>query len=379
MSVSFTVAPSFPVSGKSCRISFSASTGSRVRLFVTTAPASSKFTKELTDNGATRTQVYEGDVSAPFDFVPDVGGVYTFAAQEIQTPGFVGGFKGDTRAFIDIGGGTLGSEKILSPESTLTLYVGTRLSLRLGAGGDTATLAFWVWNDTIRATTVAVHGEATPAVLNPRSERAKTAARSSTVLSAVAGLVGLTAQAARGSDATLRALLDNVRTVASLHFGNAAAHANADSDNQIGTELLPNALAPDSLAPFMNDALTRNRSHYTNDQDGTGPGSAGSSSYHKIAGNIVPDYGNATLFRSVASPEEALNAIADLIRAHEAHRVDTTVHTAADNTYVVSATIPQLITVMRKFLESVAKSTPTAALGDSSGAALLKAWGAKEG
>lgn len=378
MSITITPSPTYPVSGRTVKLAFVASTGTRVRLFIKSAPQDSKFAKELSDSAAQRVQVYSGDIATPFEFFPDVGGVYTFTAQEIQVPTFPGAFKGDTRGFIDIGGGTLGTEKVLG-ETDVTLNVGVRLLFQLGARPDLASLVLWVWGDTIHATTVALHGETTPAIINPVTPRSKTAAKSATVTSALAPLDGMTATTARGSDSTIATLVGNIWSRTMSHYASAVFHANADGDNIIGTAFLPNAIAPDSLNVFVNKALQSLKRHYTNDKDGTGVGSAAGSSYHKPGGTITSDFGNAALFQGVSSPDDTLNGIADAIRSYEAHRIDTTVHNSADNTNNISASVPQLITIMKTFMTATAASTPSAAVGDASGAALLKAWGAKVG
>lgn len=379
MSISITPSPALPASGRVVKIAFAASGGgSRVRLFITSAPSDSKFAKELSDSAASRVQVYSGDVATPFDFAPDVGGRYTFAAQEIQTPTFPGAFKGDTRGFIDIGGGTLGTEKVVG-ETAVTLDVGTRLLIPIGARPDIASLVVWVWGDTIHATTVALHGETTPILTNPSSPRAKTAAKSTSVIADLATLDGTPASDARGSDSTLATLIGQIWSKSMGHYSNATAHAHTDTDHTIDTAFLPNAIAPDSLNVFVNAALKSLTRHYENDKDGTGVGSAGTNSYHRPGGNTASDLGNALLFQGVSSPEDTLNAIADIVRSYEAHRVDTSVHNSADNTNNITATIPKLVTLARDFMTATAASTPAAAVGDSSGAALLKAWGAKAG
>jgi hypothetical protein len=347
-----------------------------VRLFVTSAPADSKLQKAITDSAAQRVELHEGDVATPFDFTPDAGGVFTFLAQEIQTPTFPGAFQGDTRGYIDTGGGTLGTEKILNETAGITLYVGTRISFAIGAQPDTATLVFWVWNDTIRATTTAVQGETSPAVINPKTPRSKAAANSQTVRDAVALLADMAAGTARGSDATLSALVVDIWNKTMGHYTNGTAHPHTDTYNQLGVSFLPNGMSPDAVSLFLNQALTSLRRHYTNDKDGTGPGSASGIEFH-VSG--LSDLVNATLFRGVGAAPDQLNALADIVRSYEAHRIDTTVHNSADNTNTISATIPQLITIIRDFMTVVAASTPTAAVGDSSGASLFKAWGAKEG
>lgn len=345
-----------------------------VRVWCATAPTGSKLDTELKKSDATspRVRVYEGagGSNQPWQFTPDVGGTYSLFAQEYtKGTAFTGGYDGDTRANQ--------VETKVGSEASLSLYVGQKLSCQVGTSQDHATLTFYVFNDTIRQTTIATHGVATPSLDAPNSPRAKTAVRTSAVTSAVNALISspTTAENARGTDTQIATLIADIWNKTMGHYVNATVHPHTDTFNAIGVSFLPNAIAPDSVPLFLNQALKSLKQHYTNDKDGTGPGSASGVEFHKSG---LSDLVNATLVRNANDGNDDLNALADIVGSYEAHRVDTTVHNSADTTNNISATVPPIIDIMRKFLAAVRASTPGAAAGDSSGAALLRAWGFKE-
>lgn len=367
------VTPSLAIPGREVSVAFGLTqTGTNfVRVWCTVAPLDSKLDQEIkkaaTSNA--RAQVYEGDGGAdhPWRHTFDKGGTYTLKAQEYtKGTGFGGGYQGDTRA---------NEEEIkVGSEASLTIDIGKRMKHTLGTGPDTAELALYVFGATIYATTVALHGEATPAVSKPSSPRAATAALDANVATAIAALAGVAASTALPDPATV---VSNFRTKFNAHIAltGGGVHANADSDNF----LLPEPCAPPTpanISAFCTYALRLLRQHETNDS-GTGAGSA-SSGYHQISALNVGDSLNQPLVRGVSGPEDSYAALADLWRAYEAHRVSLAVHGAADSTNSLSA-LPDVLSVHRYFFASLASISATAAPGDSSGAAVLKTWGFKEG
>lgn len=366
--------PQYPVPALVADVVFTLTQASTnfVRVWCVTAPTGSKLDTELKKSDATspRVKVYEGTGGSnqTWQLTPDVGGTYSLVAQEYaKGTAFTGGYDGDTRANQ--------VETKVGSEASLALYVGQKLTCQVGTSQDHATLTFYVFNDTIRQTTIATHGIATPSLDSPTSPRAKTAVRTAAVSAAVTALIGVTAENARGSDTAIATLVADIFNKTAGHYVLGTAHPHTDTYNAIGVSFLPNAIAPDSVPLFLNQALKSLKQHYTNDKDGTGPGSASGIEFHKSG---LSDLVNATLVRSANDGNDDLNALADIVGSYEAHRVDTTVHTTADTTNTINAAIPPIIDIMRKFFAAVRASTPGAAAGDSSGAALLRAWGFKE-
>lgn len=372
------VLPTYPIPGAQFAASFTLTESGTnyVRVWCTAAPDGSELDKKLDETAASspRVLVYEGDGTTAAKDMPwraklDKGGVYTLVAQEYtKGTGFGGGYQDDDRANLE--------ETKVGSEATLSLYIGQRFTSTVGTNPDTAKLVFWVFNNTIRQTTLALHGESTPAVTNPATARAKTAATCAAVAAELSPLIGMavsTALATSSLDVTLADFI--TRFNAHIARTTGSTHANADADNAIVTDLagMP---TPTSLPSFVNEALRRLRQHMTNDS-GSGVGSA-TSTYHSPGAVDTADMTNLPLVRSTSSADDGYAAFADLYRAYEAHRVNTAVHGAADNVNSLAA-IPQLMQVNQRFLESLASTAPTAAPGETTAIALLKNWGFKEG
>lgn len=368
MAIAFTPSPTYPTTKKPVHLDFVATEGgAAVRLFCTDAPLGSKLREQITGSSASRVQVHEGDIATPFEFNADASGVYTFVAQEIQKPTFAGGFKGDPRALIDVGGGALGTQKVLG-ETVLRLNIGTRLTMPLGVGQDVATLVLWVWEDTIRSTSVALHGETTPAVVNPSSAVATTAALSASVLTALAALYDEAAVLAVGSFVTM---ISTARAAINLHLADTATHYTADTSNTI-----PPAISYSNSKGSTPKAVAKMvellRAHMSTDmRDGaTSSFGPGSGDWHQYAGFNMSDGVNAMIAGQPTDVASAVVAFADLWRAYEAHRVDAFVHQAPDETNSLTA-LPPLFEVHRAFLESVQSISPTPAASENPGAPVL--------
>lgn len=377
--------PQYPIPAHNLAVVFSLTqTGTNfVRVWCTVAPAGSALDVELKKSDkatGARVQVYEGQggTDHPWRTKIDKGGAYTLVAQEYtKGTGFGGGYEGDTRG--------APTETKVGSEASLSLYVGNKIETLLGTGADRATLSFWVFNDTIRATTVATHGEATPVVTAPTSDRAATAAKSVGVGLAVLALIGQTATTARGNVSTI---ISNFVTKFNAHIGTAAAvHNAADANNPIKLEF-SGAPTPQNITTFATEALRRLRQHEQNDWNGSGPGSADGSTdpvtgvispapYHKVGGVVQADMTNTPVMHGVGDTNDAYAALGDLWRAYEAHRQSTIVHIGADSTNTLTALSNTIADVHNQFFVALAATSPAASPGESSGAALLKTWGCK--
>lgn len=361
--------PVYPIPNREARVVFTlAGVGANfVRVWVTVAPEGSKLAAELKESTQNRFVVYAGDggENQPWKFTADKGGKYTLVAQEYtKGSGFGGGYEGDP----------LGapSETKVGGETTLTLEIGQKFTQRIGVGVDIATLVVWCWADTIRKTTVALHGEDSPRVENDApTPPAKTAMETSGVVTALAALADTTCTVALG---TLSTIVAQMVTEINDHIALAATtHNAADTHNAIPVELAASP-TPLTLVEFVNDALLKMRRHRLNDHGGdtvvgTPPGT-GSASYHSVGGSKRGDFANMPLFQTAGSQEEAYGALADIWRAHEGHRASTVVHGTADSTNTLTA-LPKMLEVHRQFLAVLASLTPAAPPAQSSGAQLL--------
>ena len=356
MAISLITSPQYPTTRKKTNVTFSASGGGNyVRVWVTDAPPGSTFKTQLDEAGATRLQVFDGDVSGTWYFAPDAGGVYTFATQEYTkgASGYGGRYEGDPEGY--------GSETKIGTESTRTINVGERLTMPVGTSGHRATLVLWVWDDTIRATTYELHGEVSPALIDSTTPRAETATIASAVKTALTALVDMSANTALGTPSSI---LANIRTKLNAHIGSGAFHSNADSDNTVAASFA-NASSIDGAAKMVSELSSKLDRHQRNDS-GSGTGSAGSP-YHNSSG---ADLTHSRLISSASEVADTIAAIADVWRVYEAHRADATVHTSADGTNTLTA-LPKLLDLHRAFLVEIASTSPTAPAAANPGVTLL--------
>jgi hypothetical protein len=336
-----------------------------LRVWVTGAPEKSELTEKLKTSTQNRFEVYEGDggVNNPWRTTFDKGGKYTFTAQEYKKgSGYGGGYQFDPAS--------APSETKVDGEATLSLYIGQKYKVPVGAPPDTVTLIVWCWQDNIRATTLATHGEISPRLdSDSPTPKAKAAMEASTVLAAVAALKDQPYTTVSGSIATIVAeMVDDINAHYAL---GATTHNAADADNVLKLEY-KSAPGPHTLQEFVNAALASLRRHYTNDTGGTTttPPGVGSAAYHQISAVGKSDLTNMPLYTSVGSLAEAYAALADIWRAHEAHRVSTAVHGTADATNTLTA-LPLLLQVHRQYLTVQAAFAPAAAPAQSNMGNLL--------
>lgn len=358
MAVTLATVPTYAAPGRKVRVTPTATGGGNfARLWLTDAPLGSEWRGKIAESTASRLPLADSDSGKAFDFTPDVGGVYVVTAQEYtKGASTYGGTHGDDTA-------GFASETKVGSETTLYIYVGQRLEQTIGTGEHAAKLAVWIWNATIRRTTIAEHGEATPAIYGATSDRAKTAALSTTVATALTALVDVTASTALG---TLATVIDNMLLKINAHMATGASvHNAADSDNDMG-RTLDGASGVDGVVYVAQKMATALRYHMTNSADGAAIGGA---AYHLVT-TVKGDWTNIPAFQSCGSLDQALSVIASVWEAYEAHRVSTAVHGAADSTNTLTA-LPALLAVHKAYAAVVRSTNPTAPASVNSGATLL--------
>lgn len=377
MAITLATTPAYAVPGAKVRVTTSAGAGGDyARLYITDAPSGSAWKLKLAEAGATRLQVHEGEAGRSFDFIGDRPGGYVFFAEEItrNDAAATGGYAGAAA--------NTPSETVVGT-STTTLYLGQRLTAPVGTPADgRAEFVLWVWNDTIRATTLEQHGETTPALrpldANP-TPRMRAAALSTGVQTALAALANVTVTTALGAaDSVLIDIIGKLK----IHAASVTFHANADTDNSWNDDAtwqvfqgVGTYATAQSLAAATRDIVVNLSRHVVNDS-GTG---AGSGDYHEIAAVASADWAN------VPSPAPGsadvmgqLMAVADAWAAFESHRVSTASHLVADTSALTA--LPPLLDVLRYFSASLRSSNPTAPAVENPGALLLAAAaGMKEG
>jgi hypothetical protein len=333
-----------------------------VRVWVTVAPPDSELRAALEQSTQNRFEIYKGDggANAPMRRKFDKGGKYTFVAQEY------------IRGASDYGGGYQGapdgapSETKVGTEATLELFIGQRMTAEIGAAGDTATLVLWVWDDSIRATSKAVHGEDSPVIQSEQpTARASAAIESTTVRDALDGLVDLTVDdAISGWETVLSDFISRWND----HVGDPTIHQDSDTANSIPVGLKSSQSAT-AIKEAIAEVLLRVRYHYTNDVVLAGVTSGrDSGDFHNVSGKK-----NDTLNMPIvagAGDAEAFWALADLHRSYEAHRVSTAFHDNADTVNALTA-LPPLLLVASEFFSVLASTSPPTPPAQSSGAVKL--------
>ena len=367
MTVTLTTNPPYALTGL-IPVTVAASVGNFARVWVTNAPEGSTLAKLLVPADSGRvlmpTLTVDGDEVGTVKF--DKPGAYTFVVQE-STRGanasFGGAYAGDPASFtteVDEGG-----------EQTVVVYIGARMTLRVG----NPTLGFGelvvhVWNDTVRATSVALHKEKTPAMNGGTTVVAEAAVGAAAVATAIDLLPDTTVTSWTSDFVTL---FTELRDDIPLHFNNSGAvfHTAADVVNDSAIEDLPDdPKSPEGWARSVSTMATKLRAHLTNDGDSL----TGAARYH-----LPADYENlANLLvppPSGASMSTVMAALAGCRLVYESHRDDTTYHAIADSTNTIATAAGLLLDVHGAFLAAMSLLLPPSSATQNSGAANLAGLG----
>jgi hypothetical protein len=360
MAITLASEPQYPLPGKTVRLTLTPSGGGNyVRLLCSAAPQGSKLQAEIDSLGAARVAVLEGDTSKRFDFTPDKAGAYVFAALEIlkgasaTAPG--PGYEKDPDGY--------SSEAIIG-ETAVTLRVGTRLSAPVGVSPDVADLVLYVWDGTIRQTLEAVHGERSPWIRDPKTDKARNAVLSVGVTGALAAFIDIAATTIVGSASTV---VTNLIDKFNAHRTQASVHAANDTNNAIDGAYR-NPSTPEALKLSVNELLRKLERHILNDNAGAGPGSAG---YHAPGGSRAGDWAAKPLARTTGDLASTLAALGGLHLSYETHRATAgAIHDAADSTNVATA-LPVMLAIHSAFIAELIKTSPTPPSTANAGAVVL--------
>lgn len=350
MTVSVTTEPTYVMPGKPTEVRATCSAGNMVRVVLTAAPEASALTKKMRDEDLSELQLWTAESGERYRYTFDVPGSYVCTIREYTKGGvaFGGDHQGDPDGYP--------SETAVG-STAHTFKVGQRLTAQVRYGQESGTLTLWVWDSTIRETTVPTHGERSPR-FDAATPLMKTAASDANVNAAVAALINASASTVMTS---LGTVVDNIITKFNLHISRTSNHSAADSANTIAAEF-SGASTVEGLRNSLTNVTKFLRNHYTNDA-GTGFG-IGSGSYHSKA-----DWDNLPLANSASDLLGASLAVASIWHSYEAHRQDTGVHTTTGSDSL--SALPTLLNVYQKIVAVLANDNPTAPSNDNPGATLL--------
>lgn len=376
MTVTLTTTPTYALPSGSVPLTATVDNAANfVRLWCIDAPIDSVYRKLLNKTKASRIEITPPNAQAAGGISPgvefpaklEIGGRYTFVAQEytLGSSTYGGGYTNAPEA--------LKTETAIGAEQTLYVFIGQRMTHRLGASSyGTASLLVHVWNDTIRATSEAVHGVLSPAIGKPSTPRAVSAASATGVL----------AQLDLLTDANVSTLSPNLATLIAemvlkipKHMANTGGNFHAlitglptpDADNPSEIAALPDRYGtPTSLVRAASVLYSRLRQHQTN-------GSSGASLYHLDA-----DFENALICDGPGGEADTslgFAAIADVYRVYAAHRADAASHALVDGVNTLTTALGPLLSLHKEFLGAMTSFSPVTAGGVQSAVVSLTARG----
>lgn len=362
-----TLTPTYPLPGVvTATLALDEAATNYARLWITAAPPGSQYRKKLDDSAAGRVEIMTGHAAEKLRLTLDASGAYTFKIQEYTRTAstYGGGYEGDPNSYP--------SETKVGAEYTVTVQTGSRMVTPVGDGS--ATLVLYVFGATVNATTKAVHGELSPALISPTTDKARLALEAADVLSALAGLDGVAASAIVPTDA----LLAEMRTDFAAHMQNGSFHDTADNENSAPILTMPSTPANPQGRVDMVRTLHRALVNHMKNQKWSGEPEEANDEFHEVSSVVVPDYENLPITTPPGGPADGArlrSAIADLFRAYEAHRASAIVHTSADSTNTLTESLGALASVDQAFLEFIAATNPTPPATANSGAVVLTSLG----
>ncbi|MHC4648906.1 MAG: hypothetical protein ACYTBJ_25920 [Planctomycetota bacterium] len=357
MAISLTLLPQYPIPGTEFTVKFSGLAGNTVRVMWTAAPDGTDQAKDLEKSEKSEVFAHEADPDTPWALKLDKGGVYKLRVYDVTkgAAAYGGGYSDSPDGYA--------TETIEATDDSQSIEVGQALTVNVGAGADRAPLKLYVWGSTIRATTDAQHGEVTPSFdVTSVTDKAKQAAESATVETALAALDGQTVANAIGNLATV---INDIRSKYEAHRVQIAApavHASSgDTVNSIPLAYI-SPLTPDSTVDCARELLSKIRAHMLTDlgPDATQSGGTGTGDWHNSS-KADWDIPNADTPTDIAG---AMMAVAIVHREYEDHLSDLIVHLNADTVNGLATTISTsnyaIMNVYAEFLSVLKTLSPTA-------------------
>lgn len=323
MSVTVATRPIYPLVGD-IWVSFTATAGDAVRVYMTAAPERSQAAQDVERAGGP-VLVHEGDANRAWRWNADVPGVYVVRIDELDrgVTAYAGGWRGSpSRAR---------SESVVSSQS-VSLLVGQPLRQPLGWGKNRGTLVCHLFGNYLRALSVAINGEE-----SPRLDGASTLMQTADVMAAVDALANQTSTAVLTGIATLAT---NYAAAFNAHLGRTSVHYTADTSNVLSTgyATVGNPAALGQMLARYQDSLRRHIQDYVEGATPALTGFGKGGYHHATTTEGLPQAPGAS------DAAGCLIALGDLIVAYDAHRVSIAAHSVAD-TNTITGTPPSLGTL----------------------------------
>lgn len=335
MALSITTKPAYPVPGR-VRVNFTPSASvNYVRVWCTAAPEGSDYRASLERFGTVasdaRVVVFEGYTKEEWQPFLTVGGRYSFEAQEYTRDTDEGAYRFDPRG--------APTETKVGAEQSVDIYVGEQVTQKLTTQdlGDSIEFTYFVFNDTVRETTLNIHGINSPSYINPTSERMRLAAQATAVQSAAGAMVDQTTTTVFGD---IAALIEEIRVDLSAHMEDLTYHSAVDTENRDGVRKISRSSIVSPVRKFM--------SHFDNHIRNT------PNEVHEDGSAVVNSDANSALFATIpTSVADAVAALADIIRATDRHYASAVPHKATTDSRATTTTLGLIVATHNAFWDAL--------------------------
>lgn len=364
MATLVTTKPTYAVPNRPTTVIFQPSNGATnfIRVWATTAPEGTAIREQIDANKLKRALVYQGNAgpSYPWRTTFEKGGAYSLTIQE-YTKGntWGGGYDRDPRG--------APTETKNGAEQTTTLYIAQRMTQTIGVNPDSAELVLYMVNQTVRPTLEAVHGEATPSIQSPSSDKAAAAANEAAVLTALSDLHNASTSTLGYSD--IAANLNVILTYFESHAENVGGTWHQAADEQtdlVNNYALPNGATQAGIAATINKLRQRYSLHIENATEASP--TPGSITIHQqtlrldVGARLLP------ITADGSDPATIFGAYADFARAQDVHRVSGA-HETADTAWPIGPfAVGSLARMHYRFLQAITQPFATPPPGQTSGA-----------
>lgn len=364
---SLTLAPTYSLPNREVRLRPAGlnSSTNKVELYWAAAPEGSE-QKALIDKGTGRQLAFQGSEDEEWRFTPSVPGVYVLQLDEyLIRERAVSVFQNDPRG---------APAPTLLASTTVTIPIGEKMTMAVGEDPNSATLIVYVWQDTIRRTTVQLQGEASPTLERAQNQSATSAAIAPSVVAKVDALIDQTASTVIG---TFSNDFEAIRAAVASHMSNTSAHTSSDVLRALGSAYTANSpmAAKSAINALRQSFFQHIQAKYALDSENV--------SYDPMSpptpSVVHSQVDGTTVFLTSGAGDSRSSqylALADLYIALSTHKGLSSVHTGVDAN-PIGSTSP-LLNIFIEFLSAANTTSPTPPSYRNAGAALLEQLGGFE-